>query len=1177
MTSSLDETSSAPISGSGRNNTNAPSHPGTSGRSPPPPRGTSAAIATGGATGLGIVGAPSAAAGAGGNRPSSLDPHHPGRMSYGSALHGMRLSYGGASSALSSSDVPSPPSTASTRTNSRVNQSDFFAALSPATTKYLRGQTTTTTGGANASSSARGEGSGGGDPLPETPLSPSMAAANAMQTAANAARGIGAKAKRNTGDGNANNGDSDNHKQPRPNALSANDPFPKGQECETIRLRSFVQSLLGMRLPTNNTPSSSIPLMTTPDPTTASFYATSLLTQTSVTGNGRTSYRPDDAYLAARALSLNGEHKRAIWILDRVGLIGFGMGNGDAGGGGGALTGEGDAGAGALEFPHRTNRPADHDAPAISNEEGIRNALLLRAEAALLAGQCLVRAGEYERALAVYEEAMRYPPPPPPLAWGRYGYGYRVDGFQSSNNNGANDAGGGDDGQEEEEGGLDAKLAEEMYIRTWREQSLSHVALIDDGDDERLLQLAANLRPLPFSDAAANNNATTTVEGIHPIARLCTARGIAYDELSNPHRALPFLRMALAIDARCMEALDYAVRRRLLPPEEEKEWISSLHFGSGEEMERMGISWLRDAYLARLRGSGAGIALPPTALQEDTQNERAANVHEDNNILGASPVPRSELQSPSMLSLGSPDFAGGAAPDRGGGGTNDATAGLTQNPFVKKANSISQTVDEAFHSLATCHNLGKSPDILAHAAIRSYATHDLRSALAYCTVIDAIDPFCRTAGYVHVATLVGLGLKRRLFQLAHRLVDTDPKDALAWFAVGSYYYACRRYDLAQRHFSRSTRLDPSCAECWIGFGCSFAVCDESDQALASFRAAQNKYAGSHVPLLYMGMEYLRTNHLSLAGHFLNSAQRTDPSDPLCCNELGVWCYRQGDNMEDAAFWFVKALRLHVRAERSALNSVDEALGLNGYVLLNSGQGDENAAISGDVGRAQQQSSMAIESTQATTPHMKKRPGKDERPPVSTVLCAVKTPSGQSIAASMFSDDNAMMHDGGLTDTECIERCKDPFWEPTIFNLGQSYRKMKRYEEAILCFEKCSSLSPGNYAAYAALGFAKHLSGNVDGAIDSYHEALSRKPEDAFTSEMLTRALAEAVTYPPSLAMLSDFSSEIEGGASMGIGNSILKKMGNSSGRQNQHFQYGNDDLESSMFTSNTNDVDMSHA
>ena len=37
------------------------------------------------------------------------------------------------------------------------------------------------------------------------------------------------------------------------------------------------------------------------------------------------------------------------------------------------------------------------------------------------------------------------------------------------------------------------------------------------------------------------------------------------------------------------------------------------------------------------------------------------------------------------------------------------------------------------------------------------------------------------------------------------------------------------------------------------------VCDESKQALAlaSFRAFQKKHTSIHVPLLYMGMEYLR--------------------------------------------------------------------------------------------------------------------------------------------------------------------------------------------------------------------------------------------------------------------------------------------------------------------------------
>jgi tetratricopeptide (TPR) repeat protein len=357
------------------------------------------------------------------------------------------------------------------------------------------------------------------------------------------------------------------------------------------------------------------------------------------------------------------------------------------------------------------------------------------------------------------------------------------------------------------------------------------------------------------------------------------------------------------------------------------------------------------------------------------------------------------------------------------------------------------SVDQAFRNLAITHHLGKSSDVLALAAIRSYASHNLQAALTYCTIIDALDPFCRTAGYVHVATLVGLGLKRRLFQLAHRFVDANPEDSLSWFAVGSYYHICGRHDLSQRHFSRSTRLDPGSAECWIGFGCSFAICDESDQALASFRAAQNKYSGSHVPLLYMGMEYLRTNHLSLAGHFLASSQKTDPSDPLCCNELGVWAYRRGD-LEDAKFWFVKALRLHVQAQSSSLACVDEALGADGYILLNSKVVNEKEALNKTDG--------AVKSF-AQTPIAKQSNSNNADPPLpSTVLCALKTPSGQSIAVHKLSN---LHQDSNLTDLECVDRCKDVFWEPTIFNLGQSYRKSQQYENAIVCFQKCTSLNP----------------------------------------------------------------------------------------------------------------------
>jgi anaphase-promoting complex subunit 6 len=42
------------------------------------------------------------------------------------------------------------------------------------------------------------------------------------------------------------------------------------------------------------------------------------------------------------------------------------------------------------------------------------------------------------------------------------------------------------------------------------------------------------------------------------------------------------------------------------------------------------------------------------------------------------------------------------------------------------------------------------------------------------------------------------------------------------------------------------------------------------QAMSAYRTASRLFPASHVPLLYMGMEYLRTNNLALAAHFLQA-------------------------------------------------------------------------------------------------------------------------------------------------------------------------------------------------------------------------------------------------------------------------------------------------------------------
>jgi anaphase-promoting complex subunit 6 len=212
---------------------------------------------------------------------------------------------------------------------------------------------------------------------------------------------------------------------------------------------------------------------------------------------------------------------------------------------------------------------------------------------------------------------------------------------------------------------------------------------------------------------------------------------------------------------------------------------------------------------------------------------------------------------------------------------------------------------------------------LAVAATRSYNRHDLQQALYYCQQLYNMDPLCPQASLVHVATLLALNQKRILFGLAHAWVEASPKLARSWFAVGAYYYSCGRYHAAQRHFCRATRLDPQCTEAWIAFGCAFAACDESDQALATFRAAQRLAPAQHVPLLYMGMEYLRTIHLVLAQHFLTSAYKASGGDPLCVHELGVAAYQRCD-YDAAIVWLTRALQA-VIGTRTSQGSLHEAI------------------------------------------------------------------------------------------------------------------------------------------------------------------------------------------------------------------------------------------------------------
>jgi anaphase-promoting complex subunit 6 len=174
------------------------------------------------------------------------------------------------------------------------------------------------------------------------------------------------------------------------------------------------------------------------------------------------------------------------------------------------------------------------------------------------------------------------------------------------------------------------------------------------------------------------------------------------------------------------------------------------------------------------------------------------------------------------------------------------------------------------------------------------------------------DPYNLAVLPVHVCVLAELQLKSELFYCSHQLVQAYPDRAVAWFSVGVYYLLTGKPEAARRFFAKAVSLDPAFAAAWVGVGHCFSAQDDNEQALTAYRSATRLFPTSHLPLLFIGMEYLRTSSLSLADQFLRRAEALCPGDPLVLHEHAVVHYRSGDYAE-AARLFRAALACLSRA------------------------------------------------------------------------------------------------------------------------------------------------------------------------------------------------------------------------------------------------------------------------
>jgi len=184
-------------------------------------------------------------------------------------------------------------------------------------------------------------------------------------------------------------------------------------------------------------------------------------------------------------------------------------------------------------------------------------------------------------------------------------------------------------------------------------------------------------------------------------------------------------------------------------------------------------------------------------------------------------------------------------------------------------------------------NQSNNIDILCIKAKNAHSKYDIYKAYEICIKAINEDPLYFNIIPVYCACLLDLGYLGELYYCAHNLIENYSSHPLAWFTIGTYYYLTKKYEIARKYFQKSILLDRNFIYSWLGMSHSFAIQDESDQAMSVYRTVSRLFPGCYSAHLYMGMEYLRTNNLKTAILSFKQAEEINSHDPLIFNEIGV--------------------------------------------------------------------------------------------------------------------------------------------------------------------------------------------------------------------------------------------------------------------------------------------------
>lgn len=224
------------------------------------------------------------------------------------------------------------------------------------------------------------------------------------------------------------------------------------------------------------------------------------------------------------------------------------------------------------------------------------------------------------------------------------------------------------------------------------------------------------------------------------------------------------------------------------------------------------------------------------------------------------------------------------------------------------------------------HNLESNVDVMRFDVETFHTQCKFSQCLDLCEVILERDEYNSSILPIYISCLCELGEKNKLFLLSHKLAENVPKSPITWFSVATYYMVVDKIGEARKYFSKSSILDSSFAPAWLGFAHTYAIEGEQEQAISAYSTAARFFPGIHLPNLFLGMQYMALNTLSLAEEYFTLSYDICPQDPLLLNEMGVMYFKRND-LQKAKKFLKRALEAVEELDPTSKTSVSIQMNL----------------------------------------------------------------------------------------------------------------------------------------------------------------------------------------------------------------------------------------------------------